>query len=93
MKLIHVEFYQAVRLPIKTKSNYNSVNEEIIPGVCLDVVDHLVEVSHPDWDRSVIVPTANVRFMEKEQPKKIVEVSNIKTEAELKAKKVVKSKK
>lgn len=101
MELKHVEFYQAVRLPIKTKSNYNSVNDDIILGVKIVLDNHLVEVSHCDWDEKVLVPTANVRFMTVKnltessiKPVKI-ETKEVSSEpiVNAKAKKVVKSKK
>jgi len=64
MKLLRVNFYQAVSLPIRTKSNYNTVNEEAVPGVMLSVENQFVIVEHKDWSIAVVVPTANVRSME-----------------------------
>jgi hypothetical protein len=74
MILSKVEFYQAVALPIKTKSNFNTVSSEVVPGITIEVNDHLVTMMHKDWSVKVIVPTANVRFMYEELPKEIKKV-------------------
>lgn len=64
MKLDKCSFYQAIELltrPSK-KTNLNTVSVDVIPGVILTLENHLVTISHPDWDEDVFVSTANVRY-------------------------------
>lgn len=64
MVLKMCSFYQAIllqSLPNK-KMNMHTVSDEVLPGVTLILKDHIVTISHKDWDEDVLVSTANVRY-------------------------------
>lgn len=62
MKIKAVVFHQPVELPTARRNNVNTVSEETFPGVNIDLDNHLVTLSHPDWASDVVVGTANIRF-------------------------------
>jgi len=62
MRLTKVVCYQAVALPIKTQGNYNTISDDIVPGVSLELVDQTIKIFHKEWNTVVYVPLANVRF-------------------------------
>jgi hypothetical protein len=62
MKIKAVVFHQPVELPTTRRNNVNTVSEETFPGVHIEMVDHLVTLSHKDWPHDIVVGTANVRF-------------------------------
>ena len=62
MKLDKISVYQAIQVPTEKKVNLNTISEEIIPGVKMELQDHVVTVSHPSWVEDILVFTANIRF-------------------------------
>ena len=62
MKIKAVVFHQPVELPLDRRTNVNTVSEDTFPGVHIELVDHLVTLTHKDWPHDVAVSTANVRF-------------------------------
>jgi len=64
MKLHKVSFYQAVELPMghTGKTNVHTLSSEIVPGISLELCDHVVIVSHDEWDQDILVATSNVRY-------------------------------
>lgn len=63
MKLNKVSFYQSVELPIDGKrTNVNTLSAEVFPGIMMRLQDHMITVSHLDWEDDLFVSTANVRY-------------------------------
>lgn len=62
MKLSKISIYQAVEIPGDKKINMNTISSEIIPGVLMELDNHIVTVSHKDWGDDVLIPTTNIRY-------------------------------
>lgn len=62
MKLSKISIYQAVEIPGEKKVNMNTISADIVPGVELNLEDHIVTVSHKDWSEDILVPTTNIRY-------------------------------
>lgn len=63
MEIVRASFYQSIELPVKSKKhNINTLSDDIFPGVKMELNDHLMTISHDDWDVDIQVSTANIRY-------------------------------
>jgi hypothetical protein len=63
MKLSKIVVYQACEVPSKNRNNFNTINQDVIPGVVMELESTWVRISHLGWDTAVIVPLANIRYI------------------------------
>lgn len=62
-----INFYQAVLIPeVRGRNSFNTLNEEMIPGVSITRDSETICLRHNDWAYDYFVGMANVRYyMEK----------------------------
>ena len=63
MKIDKASCYQAVEISVNGKrNNFHTISEEVFPGVRMELIDHVLTVSHKEWDEDVYIFTANIRY-------------------------------
>lgn len=63
IKLYKVSFYQSIELQFPGKKiNGNTISAEVYEGIEMRLHDHVITVSHPDWDVEILVGTSNMRY-------------------------------
>jgi len=63
MILDKVSCYQAIEISHNGKrNNFHTISSEVIPLVKLELNEHVLTISHPDWEEDVYVFTANIRY-------------------------------
>ena len=85
IKLSKVSFYQSIELQFPGKKiNGNTISAEVYEGIEMRLHDHIITVSHPNWDVEILVGTSNMRYAVVEnEAKKIVKTISLDLSGEM----------